>query len=211
VKLAEKGLVLYKQKLSAILKNPFYAGIISTKMLDGEVVEGTHEKMIPQKLFLQIHTQKKSKQGRYEIVQKTDKCDLPLKVFLHCGKCKQPFTGYYVSRSNKAYPYYKCRGESCRCNVPAKVLNARFVDYMRHLELQPVDTPAEKIIYKELGLVAGATFDLAELWLSSDHRVREKMQWFVFPKGITYKAGEPLEAITINPFFVSSVPYSQAA
>ncbi len=211
VKLAEKGLVLYKQKLSAILKNPFYAGIVSTKMLDGQVVQGTHEQMIPQKLFLQIHAQKKSKQGRYDIVQKTDRCDLPLKVFLQCGACKQPFTGYYVPRKDSAYPYYKCRGGSCRCNVPAKALNARFVDYLRYLQLHPVDGPSEKNIYKELGLAAGGLFDLAELWLSADHRQREKIQWFIFPGGIIYKAGEPLEAITINPLFGANISYSKAA
>ena len=50
-RLSSCGVKIYKQKLSKIFSNPFYCGIITNKMLEGKVVEGTHEKMISQNVI----------------------------------------------------------------------------------------------------------------------------------------------------------------
>lgn len=43
------------QKLSRAFSNPFYYGVIANRMLNGRLVEGTHEKLISQELFLQVN------------------------------------------------------------------------------------------------------------------------------------------------------------
>ena len=54
-KLNSMGLKIYKQKLSMTFSNPFYCGIIANKMLNGRLVEGKHEKLISQELFLKVN------------------------------------------------------------------------------------------------------------------------------------------------------------
>jgi site-specific DNA recombinase len=46
-RLAEKGLKLHHQRISSIFRNPFYCGLMAHNMLEGKVIEGNHEKMVP--------------------------------------------------------------------------------------------------------------------------------------------------------------------
>lgn len=124
-KLLLMGLDIYKQKLSAILSNPFYAGIIATRMLSGRLVEGTHEELIPPDLFLKIHRDKPARKV-YGTSKKSEHAELPLKTFVRCIVCGEPLTGYGVHKDGKSFYYYKCRTQGCRCNENAGKLNERF-------------------------------------------------------------------------------------
>jgi len=66
----KKRVRIYKQRLSYIFSNPFYCGIISTKMLNGELIEGTHEKLISPSLFLQVNQVRADAKGKYGILHK---------------------------------------------------------------------------------------------------------------------------------------------
>src|SRR6266540_6825496 len=54
-RLRAMGIPMYKQQLTKIFKNPFYCGIICHNMLDGKVVEGTHEALINPEIFLKVN------------------------------------------------------------------------------------------------------------------------------------------------------------
>ena len=49
-----KMLVISKQRMSEMWRNPFYCGISTHRMLDGKVVKGKWEKLISEKDFLKV-------------------------------------------------------------------------------------------------------------------------------------------------------------
>ena len=55
-RLRAMGVKMYKQQLTKLFKKPFYCGIINHGMLDGQVVEGKHEKLISKEIFLSPRT-----------------------------------------------------------------------------------------------------------------------------------------------------------
>jgi site-specific DNA recombinase len=135
-KLNAQGVKIYKQKLSMIFSNPFYCGIISTKMLDGRLVEGTHEKMISKDLFLEVNEVRKSA-NKYGVAHQKEQDAIPLKVFMKCSKCGIGFTGYEIKK--KKLHYYKCRTKGCGCNKNAKIVNNQFLDLLQSYTIDEED------------------------------------------------------------------------
>lgn len=116
IRLEAMGLKIYKQKLSMMFSNPFYCGIIADKMLNGNLVEGNHEKLISQEVFLQIHKVRIAAKGKYGVSHKKENEQYPLKLFMKCDKCGIGYTGYVVKKKYKSgnigqFHYYKCRSK----------------------------------------------------------------------------------------------------
>lgn len=126
-RLRSMGVSLNKQHLTKLLKNPFYCGLICHNMLDGEVVEGEHEHLISKELFLKVNEIHQSNSG-YGVPHKKQQDELPLKVFIKCSDCNEPFTGYVVKA--KGLWYYKCRTKGCKCNKSAKEMHKTFVEFL---------------------------------------------------------------------------------
>ncbi len=133
VKLNALGVSMYKQKLSQTFDNPFYCGMLSHKMLDGKVVEGTHEKLVSVELFLSLHEAKQKRGGKLGVSHQKENDAIPLKTFLYCEECNQPLTGYIV-RSKGIY-YYKCPTKGCKCNKNADALNKAFIKYLQPYQM----------------------------------------------------------------------------
>lgn len=55
-----------------IFSNPFYCGIITTKMMNGKLVEGVHEKLISQELFLKVNGIRQEAKGKFGVPKKKD-------------------------------------------------------------------------------------------------------------------------------------------
>ena len=105
------GVRMYKQQLTKIFKKPFYCGIINHALLDGKVVEGSHPPLVSKEVFLRvnnIHHQS----ANYGVPHKKENDHIPLKVFIKCADCSEPFTGYIVKA--KGLWYYKCRTTGCK-------------------------------------------------------------------------------------------------
>lgn len=117
------GLKMYKQQLTKIFKNPFYCGLLCHGLLEGQVVEGTHEKLISRDIFLKVNEIHQSS-GGYGVPHKKEVDEVPLKVFIRCSDCNAPFTGYIVKA--KGIWYYKCRTKGCHCNKNAKQMHDLF-------------------------------------------------------------------------------------
>jgi site-specific DNA recombinase len=131
VRLAQKGITLCKQRVAAILRNPFYCGLISHNMLDGAIVPGNHEPLISKELFLKINGLLEQNTHGYTIKEENE--ELPLKRFLRCEKCNQLLHGYIVKSKN--IHYYKCSTLGCKTNRNAHVLNQRFVEVLEFFRL----------------------------------------------------------------------------
>ena len=129
------GVEMYKQKLSTLLGNPFYCGIIVTKMLDGRFVEGQHEKMISQEIFLKVNQVRETLGGKFGVIHSKESNELPLKVFMKCDDCGQGYTGYIVK--TKKLWYYKCRTKGCCANKNANKVNQAFQNYICNYRIEP--------------------------------------------------------------------------
>lgn len=132
VRLQKMGVEMYKQKLHKIFKNPFYCGLIAHGMLNGKVVEGKHEPMISKELFMKVNSII-TDSPLYGTPHKRENTQLPLRVFVRCSECGEPFTGYIMKQRN--IYYYKCRTKGCRCNRNAKQLNDMFLKLLEHYRL----------------------------------------------------------------------------
>lgn len=122
LKLKNLGLTLRKQQLSKIFTNPFYCGVMSHKLLNGQVMEGKHELLISKEIFLQANN---IKTRNVKWSHRKDFSQVPLKNFMKCADCGSSFCGYLVKRKN--IWYYKCNKTGCKCNRSAKSLNDLFL------------------------------------------------------------------------------------
>ena len=150
LKLKAVGVKMYKQQLHKIFTNPFYCGLISHGMLEGKVVEGIHEKMITTETFLAVNNiiQSSTKHG---VPHKLENINIPLKVFIKCSDCKEPFTGYIVKKKNLYY--YKCRTNGCKCNKSAHKMHKLFLADLAKYEvkesiLDPIKLELENTFYE---------------------------------------------------------------
>lgn len=130
-KLKNAGLNISKQKLTKLLANPFYCGIMTHNILNGQVIEGKHEKLISKELFLAANNMK-SRNCTWKHTK--DFSEVPLKNFLKCGLCGSSFVGYLVKKKNLWY--YKCNKDGCKCNRSAKTLNQLFIEKLSTFTIQ---------------------------------------------------------------------------
>ncbi|MFV0268322.1 MAG: recombinase family protein [Draconibacterium sp.] len=122
-KLNKMGVKLSDKRLNDLFLNPFYCGLIVSKMLPGQVIEGKHEPLISRELFLMVHNIRQEKRV-HGFVYDSDNENLPLKVFAKCDKCGTPLTGYLVRK--KGLYYYKCNKKGCKVNRSAKAMHEMF-------------------------------------------------------------------------------------
>jgi DNA invertase Pin-like site-specific DNA recombinase len=121
-RLATYGLKYNLRRITEILSNPFYCGKIAHKALEGEVVQGKHERLISESLFLEsndILTEKK-----LGLQTKKERPEIALKRFIRCSSCDQPMRGYI--NTGWDIPYYKCNTIECKCNRNANKVNLKF-------------------------------------------------------------------------------------
>ncbi len=136
LRLSEMGLNLSKQHVSEIFKNPFYAGMLSHKLLDGKIIIGKHEKLISPEIFLKVNEIQSTHSHGFTWNKENKK--LPLKLFYKCDKCKTALRGYIV-RAKELY-YYKCNTIGCGCNIRSTVLEGQFIQ-----ELKKYSIPEEYV------------------------------------------------------------------
>ena len=122
---------LYKQRLTDVFRNPVYCGMLRHKLLEGRVIKGVHKGIVSKELFLMANElQKQQPQGWKK---DPENANIPLKTFLQCSKCGEPFTGYVVKA--KGLYYYKCNTIGCRVNTSAKKRNEDFRKIISHFVL----------------------------------------------------------------------------
>lgn len=131
VRLKERGLILFRQRISEIFRNPFYCGLLAHNMLEGRVIEGNHEKLVSKEIFLEVNGLLDKNTHGYKIKEENDA--IPLKRFLLCDHCGKPLRGYIVQKKN--IHYYKCCTIGCGNNKSAKSLNQTFANILEAFRL----------------------------------------------------------------------------
>jgi len=132
-KLQKTGLKICERKLSKIFRNPFYCGVIVCKFIPGEVVQGKHEPLVPPADFKKVYELLTNAVGYKSSHSVGIQDGLPLRVFMKCGECDSPYTGYY--KKDKNLYYYKCRQNGCKQNRSQKVVHADFEKLLTRFQI----------------------------------------------------------------------------
>jgi len=131
-KLDKLGYKIDERRIHEIFKNPFYCGLLVSKMLPGEVIQGNHEQLVSRELFLKVNNIGLINRNHPE-THNLDDVSLPLKRFMKCGACDTPMTGFLVKK--KGLYYYKCRTKDCRTTKSAKALHTDFTKILASFQI----------------------------------------------------------------------------
>ncbi len=126
------GLDLDERRIAEFIRNPWYCGFMSHKLLEGKLVKGSHEPLVPQELFIKANIEVDKNEHGYSLHFENE--PIPLKGFLKCSQCQQPMRGYIVKAKN--LPYYKCNTKGCCNNKSGKELHVGFKSALEYLKLE---------------------------------------------------------------------------
>jgi hypothetical protein len=114
-----------KDRLSRILKNPVYTGLIASGK---EVYEGEHEPLVSRELFELVRSKLLA---RRTVFGRTSDPDYVLRGLLRCGTCGYAIVPATTKKAGRKYRYYRCgihdNSGSSRCGgseVPAEMFEA---------------------------------------------------------------------------------------
>ncbi|RYE54370.1 MAG: recombinase family protein, partial [Sphingobacteriales bacterium] len=128
-RLKAKGVRITETSFRWILSNPFYAGYVTGKLVDGKLIEGKHPALVDLKTFLKVNA---LLEGAVNVAIPKDhrKEEVPLKVFARDEESGESFTGY----KTKGNWYYKTKKGKPAINVRADVLNGLFEERLKTFE-----------------------------------------------------------------------------
>ena len=126
-----KGGVVCRKRVSEVLKNPFYFGVIKI-FRTGETFSGVHEPLITKELFPKVRDVMNGKSHHTLVKQ-----DFLYRRCIQCGGCGKSL----VAEKQKGHVYYRCKAEDC----PTKTIREEFVDgaigeFLGSLKLSEEDT-----------------------------------------------------------------------
>lgn len=155
-RLKARGLILTKQTLSDIFKNPFYCGYIIHAYTDYEPKEGKQEKLISETIFNIVN----GIDTNSGYTQNKENELYPLNTFIKCPQCRvntsiKHFTGYerVKKKTGKTYHYYKCSTKGCKCNTNLGDMHDKFTNrlysYSLPNEVKPIFSKVLTKLFKE--------------------------------------------------------------
>lgn len=173
-KLETLGLKIDERRLANMFNNPFYCGLIVSKMLPNEIIEGNHEPMISRELFLKANNIIAERRS-YPVSHKKENSHLPLKRFMKCQNCNSTMTGYLVKKKNLYY--YKCGTRGCKTNQSANKLHDQFTELVQSYQVNPEYVSFIKERVKKLFEVSfEEQFDTQKTLTAHSNEVKQKME-----------------------------------
>lgn len=121
-KLARFGVIISKQTLSCIWRNPTYCGISTNKLLS-KSIRGNWDRIVSEKDFIKVQQLLEKNKSGYSVNKTCE--NRPLTKHLICSKCGKPMSGYEVKK--KRVHYYKC--QTCK----NATVNANTTKKSRHI------------------------------------------------------------------------------
>lgn len=146
-RLEKLGLKLNDRRICEIFKNPYYCGILVSKFLPNQAIQGKHEPMISQEVFLKVNNIV-AEARNHPVSHKEQDENLPLKRFARCSCCNAPLTGFEVKK--KGLWYYKCRTKGCNSNKSAKQLHTHFKNLLSSFKIEESERELIKVGITEM-------------------------------------------------------------
>jgi site-specific DNA recombinase len=128
-KFRARGVNISEKSFRGIISNPFYAGYVTGRLLEGRLVKGKHPALIDLKIFLKAG-ERLNQSTVVGIPKVFSHQQVPLKIFAKDEISKQPLTGY-ITKNNW---YYKTKSTPIPINVKAEKLNEIFTNYLVRFE-----------------------------------------------------------------------------
>lgn len=143
------GVPVHRSQFSKMLRNPVYMGKIEVPATDNEpflVVEGLHQGIVPERLFVQVQRVLKGNRPNKRIPTHLHNDILPLRGILKCSGCGQKMTGSRSrSQNGTRHAYYHCN--HCKKErYRAEDANYSIVDILNDMQF----SHSSKVIYAEL-------------------------------------------------------------
>jgi site-specific DNA recombinase len=130
----DKGLKIGRSQMFRLLRNPFYCGRINVPAYKDEpaiVVEGRHEPLVSQQLFMEVQDALNGRTRRV-MPKNMAKAELPLRGFLTCRKCGSNISGSASKGNGGKYFYYHC-SRGCNERFKADEANSIFVNELEKI------------------------------------------------------------------------------
>ncbi|MDH6343167.1 site-specific DNA recombinase [Parabacteroides sp. PFB2-12] len=142
LRLEKQGFKINKQKLSEMLKNPFYCGLMAHNFLQGRIVQGNHPPIVSEEVFLMANEVLNTKYtGGYE--QRKQKEWAPLLGSLKCPCCGNNISASMSTKMKKKYNkeiyYYVCSRKGCKYNNRVVHVHESFCRYLSNLTTTDID------------------------------------------------------------------------
>ena len=134
-RLNARGLKMYKQRLSEILRNPFYCGYIEHRYLgEGKRIKGVQEPLISEEMFNKVQENLEGNHDHYEHRDITP--EFPLKKTMLCPIDGSTYTGYMVRKKNgQTFPYYKANTKGYPSNVSASTVHLAYSNLLNEYRI----------------------------------------------------------------------------
>ncbi len=163
--LRRKGADISKQRLSRILRNPAYAGLIIREDWFEEPIKAVHEALVSKATYDRVQSVLNGKRPGL-VSRQRNHPDFPLRNFVFCPVCKKPITGSFsTGRNGVRHPYYHCRKSGCGFgSVKKDILHEKFVNLLRSVQ------PSAGVVrlFREV---------VKDVWKSSEvHQEKERKQ-----------------------------------
>ncbi len=129
--------VLGEDSINRLIKSPTYAGFVSDKFTDYELVQGKHPAIISPAIFERNQALLHSKNSRNGENHSRANRDYPLRSLILCMNCEMPLyaSAPRTGNGNKS-PRYHCARSSCRGKVKsmkASVVHDEFFTMLRSI------------------------------------------------------------------------------
>ena len=130
----KRGVYISTKRLSGYLRNPFYAGLITSSIIPNEIYEGKQEKAVSYKVFKEVNEILDGKSSsRKGIKNKKINEEIPLRGLLICDDCGVNMTAYKASKNQKYY--YKCNTKGCKNNQRAEEVHESFKEILSYFQI----------------------------------------------------------------------------
>ena len=137
------------KKISTILKNSIYCGIVYSERLDNIPYRSHEIPILVDENTFKVANGLAGHSGYHQ--DKEPEC-FPLKGHLFCADCHKALTGYAnKQKKNKIHYYYKCNTKGCGLNIKACVLHQLLKEQLAAYQINPIFIPiVKKILQNEM-------------------------------------------------------------
>ena len=102
---------IHPTRIQEMIERIIYAGYISYEPWGLDMIEGKHEAIVSLETWEAV--QKRRASLAKAPARKDLRADFPLRGFVTCGDCNQPYTSCWSKGRSSKYPYYLCDTKGC--------------------------------------------------------------------------------------------------
>lgn len=176
------GKKMGEDAIHKMLKNPLYAGFVTGKLTDHQLVEGKHEPIISRETFEMNQTLLFGKNKRKGEVHQKYNPDYPLRGEVLCMHCKQPlYASAPRTGAGGKSPRYHCSRPSCKGiakSVKASQMHDDFEDALKRIK--PTDEfiklHKEVLITEAANQLGNLNSKLAKVRSKLDHIAQQRLK-----------------------------------